>query len=358
MKTALFLLLMALWPGLLTPNLDSLPINQVQVIGSHNSYKQAIDPALFQRLQRLDSTHRYDAIDYSHIPLSDQLTLGLQNLEIDIYADAKGGKYAHPKGLDWVGKADQTKPYDPAGLMNEPGFKVMHIQEIDFRTSCLTLKACLQELKAWSDAHPGHYPVFITINAKDDTIKRPGFAVPEKFTAVEFDQLDKTIIDNLGRQKVITPDDVRGTHETLEKAVLKGGWPRVSAAKGKFLFVLDETPAKQAVYIKGHPSLKNRTLFTNADAGTPEAAVLIINDPLRDEAKIRDMVNKGYLVRTRADADTKQARTNDKRMFEAACRSGAQIITTDYYAKSTHFPSEYIVRFDDGTYIRPNPVAH
>jgi hypothetical protein len=330
----------------------------MQVIGSHNSYKQAIDPALFQRLTRQDSTHRYDAIDYSHIPLSDQLTIGLQSLEIDVYADAKGGKYAHPKGLDWAGPTKDTRPYDPTGLMNEPGFKVLHIQEIDFRSSCLTLKACLQELKTWSDAHPGHYPVFITINAIDDTIKRPDFTQPEKFTAATFDQLDKTIIDNLGRTKLIRPDDVRGTAETLEKAVLAGRWPKVSAARGKFLFVLDETPAKQAVYLAGHPSLKNRTLFTNADAGTPEAAFLIINDPIQDEARIRELVNKGYLVRTRADADTKQARTNDKRPFEAACRSGAQIISTDYYARSTHFPSEYVIRFADGTYLRANPVVH
>ena len=58
------------------------------------------------------------------------------------------------------------------------------------------------------------------------------------------------------------------------------------------------------------------------------------------------------MVRTRADADTEEARSNDKTRFRAACNSGAQIITTDYYYKSAFFPSNYTVQFDDGKYIR------
>src|SRR5579863_8731368 len=91
--------------------LDDLTINQVQVIGSHNSYKKAIEPALFRLIMAKDSVHA-PAIEYSHVPLSEQLDLGLRNLEIDVYADEKGGKYAHPKGLKW---ATPQAPYDTAG---------------------------------------------------------------------------------------------------------------------------------------------------------------------------------------------------------------------------------------------------
>ncbi|MBC8156168.1 MAG: hypothetical protein H7Z72_25050, partial [Bacteroidetes bacterium] len=126
--------------------------------------------------------------------------------------------------------------------------------------------------------------------------------------------------------------------------------------RGKFMFVLDETGPKRATYIAGHPSLKGRTLFTNSVAGTPEAAFMILNNSIGDQAQIQAMVKKGYLVRTRADSDTKEARANDKRSFDAACQSGAQIITTDYYARSAFFKSDYIVRFPDGTYLRPNPA--
>lgn len=113
------------------PNLDTLKINQIQCIGSHNSYKQAIDPALFAMLTKLDSA-RFNAIEYSHISLTEQLNLGLQNLEIDVYADAKGGKYAKPLGLSL---AKGQAPFDSAGVMREPGFKVLHIQDIDFRVT-------------------------------------------------------------------------------------------------------------------------------------------------------------------------------------------------------------------------------
>ena len=334
--------------------ISGLPINHVQLIGSHNSYKQAIDPTLFNMIKQSDSAAAR-SLEYSHIPLSDQLSLGLRNLEIDVYADEKGGKYAHPHGLDWEGAANQVTPYDPQGLMKEPGFKVLHVQDIDFRSNCLTFKSCLQELKGWSDAHPDHYPVFITMNAKDDTIHRPGFTEPEKFTTEVFDHLDKAILDYLGKDKVITPDDIRGNYSTLESAVLAGNWPTMTAAKGKFIFILDEGGEKRDAYISGHPSLRNRVFFADAPAGTPEAAIMIINDAIKDSVKIRQMVQKGYIVRTRADADTEEARQNDKTRFKAACASGAQIVTTDYYKKSAFFPSDYVIHFDDGGYLRENP---
>lgn len=350
-----FLALVGFWllTALIPANFDSLKLNQIQCIGSHNSYKQAIDPALFSLLKRTDSL-RFKAIEYSHISLTDQLNFGLQNLEIDVYADAKGGKYAHPMGL-MLAKGQQ--PYDVDGVMKEPGFKVFHIQDIDFRSSCPTFKGCLAELKRWSAAHPNHYPVFITMNAKDDTIKKPGFTIPEPFTAQIYDQLDSVILAGLGRSKLITPDHVRGSMPTLEAAVLAGNWPTMQSAKGKFLFVLDETGSKRTAYIAGHPSLKNRVLFTNSEPATPEAAFVILNNSIEDQSQIHALVKKGYIVRTRADSDTKQARLNDKRNFEAACLSGAQIITTDYYARSQFFPSDYVVHFADGTYLRPNPAS-
>jgi hypothetical protein len=331
---------------------DDQPINKVQVIGSHNSYKRAIDTALFS-LFMAKSPKVAPGLEYSHVPFGEQLDLGLRNLEIDVYADEKGGKYAHPKGLEWEA-AFNPPPYDPAGEMNQPGFKVFHVQDLDFRSNCYTFADCLRQFKAWSDQHKDHYPIYVTMNTKDAVIKSPGFTVPEKFTAKVFDRLDKEILDNLGRDYLITPDDIRGQYPTLESAVLANHWPSMNQARGKFFFILDEGGEHRAAYIHGHPSLKGRVFFTDSPAGTPEAAFMIINDPKQDAEKIREMVKKGYMVRTRADADTREARANDRSGFEAACASGAQIITTDYYYKSTFFPSDYVVKFEDGKYVRRN----
>jgi Phosphoinositide phospholipase C, Ca2+-dependent len=340
--------------GFTMTNID-LPINQYQFIGSHNSYKEYIDPKLIKLIEKADTSRSLKGIEYHHIGLSEQLNLGLRALEIDIAADEKGGKYAHPKGLDWAGK-QATRPYDTEGVMNEAGFKVLHIQDIDFRSNCLTFKQCLKELKQWSNAHPDHEPIFITMNAKDDTINKPDFVVPEKFTATVFDQLDKALLDHLGLEKIITPDAVRGKFATLEEAVLKNGWMKRSQAKGHFIFILDENKEKTTYYTQNHPALKGRVMFTNAPVGTPEAAILIMNDPLKEGIQIKENVKKGYIVRTRADADTREARTNDYSRFKAAQESGAQIISTDYYVKSTLFPSEYMVSFEGKTYFKKNPL--
>jgi hypothetical protein len=350
MKTLVGMMLMLVLPALKWNSTDNLPINKIQVIGSHNSYKQAIAPALFKVFQKMDSVSA-SKIDYEHISLTEQLNMGLLNLEIDVYADEKGGKYAHPKGLIW---AKDQPPYDEKGEMMEPGFKVFHVVDLDFRSYALTFKDCLKQLRTWSEAHPDHNPVFITLEAKDGASKNPMFTVPEKFTAQTFAELDKVITDGLGKEHLISPDQVRGKYKTLEDAVLHNNWPTLKKAKGKFLFVLDDNKEKRDLYIAGHPSLKGRVLFANAEPGTPEAAMLIRNDPKNPQ--IQELVKKGYIIRTRADSDTQQARTNDKSGFEAACASGAQIITTDYYKKSTHFKSDYEVAFDGGKYFRLNPL--
>jgi hypothetical protein len=223
--------------------------------------------------------------------------------------------------------------------------------DIDFRTSCYTLQSCLAELKKWSDNNPDHVPVFITLEPKDDDSFLGTKA--EKFTPELFDALDKELRKGLGN-KLITPDMIRGKYKTLEEAVLNNNWPTLKKAKGKFLFILDNNGAKRDLYALNHPSLKGRAVFINAEPGKPEAAAMFRNNS--EDPEIAGLVKKGYIIRTRADSDTKEARKNDYSHFEAAKKSGAQIITTDYYLPSTFFDSSYQIKYDDGTYVRVNPV--
>jgi len=345
----LLLLLLTIHLSVLAQKEDNLPINKFQVIGSHNSYKQAIDPVLFALFEKKDSVSA-SKIDYEHIPIKDQLDLGLRNLEIDVYPDEQGGKYAHPKGMDM---ATGQKPYDPEGKMKQSGFKILHIPDLDFRSHYFTFKDCLEDLRKWSDTNPKHTPVFITLEIKGIVTdgSNPNM---QGVSSKNFEELDKALLEILGKEHIITPDNVRGNHTTLEDAILHSSWPTLKQARGKFLFILDDSGAKKSMYIAGHPSLKGRTMFANAAPGTSEAAMLIRNNP--NAAEIKELVRKGYIIRTRADADTKEARLNDSSSFEAACSSGSQIITTDYYQKSTHFKSDYSVIFPGGRYFRVNPL--
>jgi hypothetical protein len=80
-----------------------------------------------------------------------------------------------------------------------------------------------------------------------------------------------------------------------------------------------------------------------------------LNDPIKDGAKITDLVKQGFIIRTRADADTVQARTNDVTMRDAALKSGAQYVSTDYFTPDTRF-SDYRVQLPGGEVARCNPV--
>lgn len=331
---------------------ENRPINQYQLIGSHNSYKQAIEPALLDSMIARDP--KATGLQYSHIGLADQLDLGLRNLEIDVYGDSLGGRYAHPEGLDWV---PPVQPYDPDSLMMQPGFKVFHMIGVDFRSSCPTLTIALQQLKDWSSANPGHFPVFITMEVKGsaDQLKADtSLTEPESLTPATFDRLDSALRAGLGEDKLLTPDMVRGDAATLNDAITGNGWPCLSDAAGRFAFILDDGGAKRDLYMHGHPSLKGRVLFARAKPGTAEAAALILNNP--EDEQIPELVKQGYLVRTRADANTIEARANDYTHFEVACQSGAQIITTDYYQPSQFFDSPYHIAFADSTYVRVNPL--
>ena len=329
---------------------DKLKINMLQVIGSHNSYKEAIEPSLYNALAAKDSARQLSGLQYEHIAISDQLTKGLRNLEIDVYADSKGGRYARPKGLE-LAKPEQ--PFDPEVEMNKPGFKVLHMPDIDFRSSVLTFEKVLQQLKQWSDSHSGHSPVFVTLEAKDGKKNRFGTS-PEPFNPEIFDQLDSVILANLSKERLITPDMVRGDYQTLEEAVLKGNWPTLKEAMNRFFFLLDDSDEKRDLYMKGHPSLEGRLMFVNAAPGTPEAAAMFRNEP--DDPEIPMLVRKGYIIRTRADANTQEARLNDYTRFTKAKDSGAQIITTDYYMPSRFFDSPYQIRFEGLPYERLNPI--
>jgi len=337
---------------------DQFRLNQVQVLGSHNSYKQAIDPSLL-KLLRKDDPQRHRSLEYEHVSLTEQLDLGLRKLELDVVHDPQGGLFAEPLGLEWVSEAGLPvgPKYDPDKLMTEPGLKVLHIPDIDFRSNVYTFKQALQELTTWSDAHPRHLPILITMNAKDvGASDEVDFARPLRFDREAFDSWDAEIREVLPRQKLLTPDDVRGEFDTLENAVQSHAWPTLGESRGRFLFILDETGPKLETYVQGHPSLIGRVMFVNAREGRPEAAIRIINDPIADFYYIQKLVRDGYVVRTRADAGTQEARVGDYGRTNAAFASGAQFISTDYYLPNEAFGTGYQVKLPGGGPGRWNPL--
>jgi hypothetical protein len=352
---------------------DELRINQVQVVGSHNSYHLEATPAE-SALRAIVAPDGQKALEYSHAPLPTQFgTQQVRQIELDVWADPNGGLYAKPllRTLTLGGA------YDP--VMKQPGTKVLHIQDIDYHSNCLTFRLCLDAVKSWSDANPDHVPLAVLVEFKDTpltlsnlqvqklrrsaeaeipTTKAALVATPVPWTTALMDTVDSDIRSVFGAEQLITPDDVRGDAATLESAVLERGWPTLAESRGKLMFLMDNDGTYRTSYLAGHPVLEGRVLFTNSTPGQPDAGFIKENDPTgANQARIQDEVRAGYLVRTRADADTQQARNGDTGRRDAALASGAQWVSTDYPdpSLSQRFGTDYAVRLPNGP-ARCTPV--
>jgi Phosphoinositide phospholipase C, Ca2+-dependent len=187
------------------------------------------------------------------------------------------------------------------------------------------------------------------------------FPDPLPWTAERMDTVDRDIRSVFRSRDLLTPDDVRGSSPTLENAVLTRGWPTLRRTLGKVMFLMDNDGTYRDSYLAGHPSLQGRVLFTNSLPGQPDAAFVKDNDPTgaTNLARIQDEVRRGYMVRTRADADTVQARTGDTTMRDAALASGAQWVSTDYQVASlsARFGTGYVVQIPGGRIARCTPIA-
>jgi len=336
---------------------EEVRLNQIQVIGSHNSYHIAPHPELMQLIE-ITGKRLAESLDYSHRPLTEQMELlGIRQIELDVFHDPKGGHYSNPqarKTLKTLGKDPGPDP-NASGQMDKPGLKVLHVQDIDYNSTALTFKDALVQVRIWSKKHPKHIPVMILVELKDGAI--PGLATkPVKFDKAALDLVDQEIDSIFARDEIFIPDDLRGRFATLPSAITGQGWPKLDKVRGKVMFALDNEGKIRDLYLEGHENLSQRRLFVTAPEGHPASAFFKINQPNVDFEKIQRLVKSGYLVRTRADSDTRQSRTNETSQRDKALASGAQYVSTDYREPRKEF-SGYEVKFPGGVVGRPNPVS-
>jgi hypothetical protein len=284
-------------------------------------------------------------LNYEHAPLVTQLNRGIRTFELDVYADPVGGLFSNPLIAQLLGLPV------PGASLAAPGMKVLHIVDIDYRSSCPTLQACLGLMTSWSDAHPGHLPIVINLELKDDPLPSP-FDVTTlvPFVAAQLDAVDAELIGAVG-DRLMTPDDVRGPAVDLRTALTTTGWPTVADSRGRFLFFMDNANLR-APYLVGHSSLVDRVMFTSSGEGQPDGAIVKVNDP-GDGSRIASLVRDGYIVRTRADG-LSEAPTTLRR--DTAFDSGAQIIHSDYPPGETYLLTGYTASFGTRTAARCNPV--
>lgn len=331
-------------------------LNQIQVLGTHNSYKLGLPSTLIEALNPMIPGWSQN-IEYGHRTLTEQFEeLGIRQIELDIFADPDGGLFAEPKGALL---ANDTEFLDQ-DVMNEPGFKILHVQDIDYRSTCLTFISCLEEVRDWSQSNPTHFPIMILVELKDSqNVTRGEFSMtrPIPFDADLIMDVDNEIWSVFDRSHVITPDDVRGDFETLEEAILNSGWPTLADSRGKVLFGLDNTGRHKDEYLELSPTLEKLAMFVSSPPGESTGGFIKMNNVLSSMDEISDYTERGFLVRTRSDIPTEEARSGDTTRRDMALESGAQYISTDYPELSP-FGSGYIVTLPGAvSAARCNPVS-
>ena len=296
--------------------------NKFQWIATHNSYHIA-PPAKMRALINSFAPGAGDALDYSFAPLGEQLDSGIRGLELDLYNDPQGGLYGDALARKLAG----TKTDDEKALQT-PGFKILHSPDFDVLTTVPTLRIALEQLRVWSEKHPGHAPILVQLELKTESFSA---IKPPDFDEAALKHLESEIREQMPAQKLVTPDDVRGGAVTLRESVMTRGWPEMAQMRGKFLFALDNEDEIRDRYLALSPQrdLENRLCFVSVAPTHAAAAWMKRNDPNGDFEEIRALVAAGFVVRTRADADLKEMRAGDATRFHQALQSGAQWISTD-----------------------------
>lgn len=285
------------------PQDGELRLNHLQVKGTHNSY----------HVEKEGNTLRHWR--YTHEPLDLQLeNQGVRAVELDTQYNAETGV-----------------------------FEVHHVPQFDDVSHCPELSQCLRAIASWSSMRPAHHALFVQIEPKD---KVPASA-PEDY----FEKLEGLILGVIGRERIITPDDVRGDASSLREAIVERGWPSLGETRGKVLFFVDDASAWRDAYTRGGAGLDGRLMFVNSSPEDPFAAIRVLNDPIALADEIASSVAAGFIVRTRSDSDGQR----EEGQVEAALASGAHIISTDFPVEVPERIAPLLI--PDGAPSRCNPIA-
>ena len=151
---------------------------QVQVAGAHRSYRVAPGAVAASFLASADGRAALSAanktaaaaptlLNVTRPPLGIQADRGLRAFHLDAWADPRGGAYAGGWAAPTLSGGDGTRD-DPR--LRQKGWKVMADPDFDALSTCVTLRACLGDVKAWSDATRSHSPIYIFVEPRDDPL--------------------------------------------------------------------------------------------------------------------------------------------------------------------------------------------
>ena len=292
---------------------EGVKLNEIAVMGTHNSY-QLLGTLPKRGLMKTLQSISFGAVENKAVfemdTFTEQLEQGIRNLEIDI------------------------ETVDDEGDIS---FIVTHSAIIDNVSSAYNFAKGLEEIAMWSENNPGHLPIYLLIEPKDDV---PSINNMKNFSleyALEFDKVLRQVLGD----RLLTPAQAMGEYESFEEMRKADDWPALTQVAGKIIVLMHPCSVTQE-YIDNDISIKTQAMFPMLKFGDIDktyASFIIDNDPVNAAENNKKTVDENNLmVRTRADdyPDFSDERYN----FANNC--GSHIITTDYPPRS--------VREDDHTY--------
>ena len=181
------------------------------------------------------------------------------------------------------------------------------------------LSVYLSGLRTWSEANAGHDLITLTLDLKK--VPPPGQNFSER--------LDAYIRGHLGADRLVEPDEIRGTHLNLRAAVT-AGWPILGNLTGRFLVCLSGVETAKRIYVEqpiGRACFADRKIspnralrpedhewrvFLNVDMGAWMPAL----DRLKELADTTPYMIRAYFV-------------NEENRWNAARLARVNIIATD-----------------------------
>lgn len=280
---------------------DGVRINEIAVLGTHNSYQMLATPQkrVLENVRNiLSSGDKGKKRDFEMDTYTEQLERGIRNLEIDIETVDKDGNIS---------------------------FIVTHDPITDNVSSAYDFAKGLEEIALWSDNNPNHLPVYLLIEPKG---KVPSINHMKNFSAEYARVLDKIISEALG-ERLLTPKSMMEKYESLEEMRMSDGWPTLREAAGKIIVLLHPCDATQE-YINIDISLSSQAMFPALNFESIDksyTAFILDNDPAdAAENNKKSVGEKNIMVRTRAD----NYPTFSEEKYNYADICGSHIITTDY----------------------------
>lgn len=282
---------------------DALRLNHLQLLGTHNSYH--VEPE-----NPVHPSHRY-----THPPLDAQLDLGVRQFELDVH------------------------------LRVDEGFEIFHLPVIDEETTCLALSTCLEVIRDWSKAHPCHVPIVVWIEPKDEDMDALDPTLAPLID--EHHALEDAILEVWPRERILTPDDLRGAHADLPSAIRADGWPRLDALRGKLVLSMLDRSNHRARYLEDSDILRDRLMFVAADGpDDPFAAMFKINNAASEGERIQALAAEGFHITSNVDGAARSPEEREAHL-EASLAGAPHALSSDFVVPDPD--SGYVARLPDGS---------